>query len=239
MRYWTNFFRKETREPSSLEFVPENRLISLLNHWEFQTVIDAGAHNGTWSRRVISRISLLPNPVVALIDPITEVSPENLHTLQSFSDVKLFRVALGAERSTRRFKIASNSGESSSFLELGRNHIEAAPWVVFEDSEMIDMVPLDELLPEVVGPCLLKLDLQGFELEALEGALRTLVKVEVVVIEASLVETYIGGPTLKHLISFFELHGFELIGMTEGFSVQNLGPMIQMDAVFARNNSVD
>jgi FkbM family methyltransferase len=230
-------FRKVDNPVTFSEFLPRNRLINLLRHWRFKTVIDAGSHDGTWSKDVVPLLNLLPSPMTVLIDPIRDVTPENFETIRKHSDVKSFRVAVGAARSTKTFKIASNFGESSSFLELGQNHIDAAPEVVFERSELIEIIPLDDLLSSVTGPCLLKLDLQGYELEALAGAKKTLASVEVAVVEASLVEAYVGGSTLKSLISFFELNDFRLVGMTESFSEKNLGAMVQMDAVFSRNPS--
>ncbi len=226
-----------TAEVTSLShLIPRNRLINLLRHWEFSSVIDAGAHDGTWAKDVLPFLNLQSNPNLLLIDPITSLSPKNFEILKKFTKIQSHALALGSESKSAAFHIASNSGESSSFMEFSNAHLGAAPEVFFEEIRNVSMVPLDLLADSLLGPILLKLDLQGYEIEALKGAKNTLSKVEVLVIEASLVEAYIGGSTLKSLISYLEPLGFSLVGLVESFSEKNYGKMIQMDAIFARNS---
>jgi FkbM family methyltransferase len=215
--------------------IPRNRLINLLRQWEFSTVIDAGSHDGTWSRDVVPFLNLETNPTVLLIDPITEPKESNVQFLSKISNLITHKVAIGSTSGFMSFNVASNAGESSSFLEFAKAHTEAAPEVFYQKKQEIQLIKLDEVTTGLKGPILLKLDLQGFEIQALQGAIETISRVSVIVVEASLVETYEGGSTLLGLMTFLSKFDFQLVGLVESFSEKNYGKMIQMDAVFARS----
>jgi len=75
----------------------------------------------------------------------------------------------------------------------------------------IQVVRLDESrIKDELGPLLLKLDVQGFEHEALKGASALLDKVALIEIETSFREMYAG--ELKHteLITYLESQGFTI-----------------------------
>jgi FkbM family methyltransferase len=72
---------------------------------------------------------------------------------------------------------------------------------------------LDAMYPsETFG--LIKLDVQGAELEALKGATRMLQYADVVVAEASFVRYNLGAPLIDDLIRFMQDHGFLLADST-------------------------
>ena len=85
-------------------------------------------------------------------------------------------------------------------------------------------------------PILLKLDLQGHELEALRGASATLQKTEAVVVETAFAATYEGEPTFHALNGFLDMAGFGF-DRALNFARDTQGTIFQMDALFTREAS--
>lgn len=82
------------------------------------------------------------------------------------------RFALGAEDGTATLSVAGNS-QSSSLLPMREAHVEAAPGSGYVAQENIAVRRLDDLWPELAGKAMrpyLKIDVQGFERQVLEGA---------------------------------------------------------------------
>jgi hypothetical protein len=80
------------------------------------------------------------------------------------------------------------------------------------------MRTLDSLLKDYrdqtgvdIRPTLLKLDVQGFELEAFKGAMETLSSVEVLVIETSLLQYNEGSPLLGEVLIALDCLGFQVL----------------------------
>ena len=71
---------------------------------------------------------------------------------------------------------------------------------------------------------LVKIDVQGFELQVLQGAVSTLKKVQFVLVESSKVELYEGQALFSDVDQFLTQHGFGLIK-----SDQNAVDVIQSD----------
>jgi len=221
-------------------YIPINRLTLLLSHFSFDGVIDGGAHRGQWSASVVPHLQAVKRPTVFCIDPLFEPSDTAREQIEAVGDLRVIRAALGAERGRQTFHKASNDGQSSSFLSFAPAHTDAAPSIHFSSEVEVNVMPLDDLIEMgAKGTLLLKLDLQGYELQALSGARELLSSVTAIVVEASLQETYVTGSTLIQLAAELGPKGFVLAGLHESFSFPNWGAMVQVDAVFIREHLFD
>jgi FkbM family methyltransferase len=110
------------------------------------------------------------------------------------------------------FNVASNEGQSSSFLEFGTHAIEH-PTVKYVQQIPMITVRVDTLLKReglTVGPgWFLNVDLQGAELLALEGMGLLLNQFNQVYIEVNERELYKGCPSATVINSYLGFKGFE------------------------------
>lgn len=80
----------------------------------------------------------------------------------------------------------------------------------------------------------MKLDVQGFELEVLRGAVRTLEQIEVLEAELSLVPLYDGAPLFGDVVRYLDERNFGLLGREPGFADPRTGALLQVDGLLAR-----
>lgn len=91
---------------------------------------------------------------------------------------------------------------------------------------------------QVKGPFLLKIDVQGYELHVLRGAIQVLKETQVVILEVSLIPLHNFAPTPSDIILFFKDQGFRLFDVY-GFNRRPCNKDLwQVDWVFVRNESV-
>jgi FkbM family methyltransferase len=145
------------------------------------------------------------------------------------------QVALADESGTVRMNGAENQELSSSMLEWD----EAAPITPapFIGTEEVPQERLDDLGERFLGPrdrLMLKLDVQGYELQVLAGAARTLPQVEVLDIELALKPLYHGQPDYRAMLDHLAREGFALAGVEPGFTDWSTGVMYEFDALFLR-----
>ena len=87
-------------------------------------------------------------------------------------------------------------------------------------------------------PDLVKLDIQGFELEALLGAEKIFGKTELFILEVSLFPFLPGWPLAREVISFMSARGYELYDIC-GSSRRPLdGALGQLDVAFVKGNGM-
>ena len=98
----------------------------------------------------------------------------------------------------------------------------------------IDAGPLNQNLkaPDINGPALLKLDVQGFEKQALEGCEELLFEFSYIYVECSFIELYKGQALAAEVIDYLHAHQFTLIGVHNIFTNPS-GVAIQGDFLFA------
>ena len=80
---------------------------------------------------------------------------------------------------------------------------------------------------------MLKLDVQGFELNVLNGGTNFLNKVDYILIELSFKQLYIGQPLFNELYSFLREKNFELVDILDFSRNPNSFEMLQVDALFS------
>lgn len=126
----------------------------------------------------------------------------------------------------------SNNGQSSSILAFG-THSTSYPEIKYIDKVSVPMMTIDCYLDALAVSRyffnFINLDIQGFELEALQGALRQLSFVDYVYCEVNIAPLYLGCPTLTDIDILLSHHGFQRVALE--LTGQGWG-----DAFYSRKN---
>lgn len=201
----------------------------LLRH-VFETVLDAGANKGQFALAV--RASQ-PGASIIAFEPLSEPAAIFESVLPA-GQAKLFRVALGATEEAATIHV-SRRMDSSSLLPIGNAQVAAFPGTEAVGTESISVVPLDKLASslELRRPVLLKIDVQGFELEVLKGGRETLARIDDIYVELSYRALYDGQPLAHDVIDWLRQYGFILSGIyNTAFAAD--GSPVQSDIHFRR-----
>src|SRR5260370_41856588 len=146
------------------------------------------------------------------------------------------RMALGDHEGTLLMNVAANNG-SSSALPMLDTHLRAAPKSVYIGSETVPVSRLDTIAEDLrVGGqnLFLRIDVQAFERQVLEGAARLLARTRGVQLELSLAPLYQGQTLFLPLVDSLAKKGFELWALIPGMIDKETGRTLQVDGVFFR-----
>lgn len=195
-------------------------------------VIDVGANRGQFGQEI--RKAGYTGRIVS-IEPLAG-SFRQLERLSSRDDLWTgLRFAVGAKSGTATMHVAANEGASSSLLPMLDLHARAAPNAQYVAEEQVDVLPLDELVWPLWGDMrsmFLKVDVQGYELQVLEGGVETLGKSSLVQLEMSLLPIYETAPTYQDVLEFMEDRAFRLVGLEPVFAAPT-GVLLAADGLFA------
>jgi FkbM family methyltransferase len=194
-----------------------------------KTLIDVGANKGQFS--VMAR-ELFPDLEILAFEPLGAESKQLTKVVRQ--PMTLYRTALGRARGTATFFVASRA-DSSSLLEP--NGKQLAVYQVSKKEEIrVPVAQLTEVidLARLRRPILLKIDVQGAELEVLKGAESQLSLIDAIYCEVSFVELYNGQPLADEITSYLSAHGFSLRGVFNQSVTDKFGPT-QADFLFSRN----
>jgi FkbM family methyltransferase len=209
------------------------RMQCLFNYYNIDLVLDVGANRGDYAKfirelgyagRIVSfePLSSAYSQLQASSckDPLWEVAP---------------RTAIGSKNEEVTINIAANS-QSSSILEMLETHVEACPASAYCGSERVSLSRLDTIAKNYINSdtssIFLKMDVQGFEKEAIAGASQILHLIKGIQVELSLVPLYKGEFFYKEMIELIENLGYELYGVIPGFTDVKTGRLMQMDGIF-------
>jgi FkbM family methyltransferase len=146
-------------------------------------VVDVGAHRGQFS---LLALELFPRATVLAFEPLTRAHRRLARLLGDEPRFRLYPMALGREAGERPLLIAARDDCSSLRAATGAQ-MALEPRSRSVGSERVPVARLDEVLraDQLRAPALLKIDVQGQELEVLDGALGLLSHFEVIYLEAS------------------------------------------------------
>ena len=147
---------------------------------------------------------------VYAVEPNGTLADQLAENLARFENFKLFEVAAGSKKSFAELHLADNDGQSSSLLEP-RVHITEAPHVKFPGKIRVPVERLDDLLTVDECPKAWVIDVQGFELEALEGAGNLLHHVDLLFAEVNRGEVYANCVQVAELDSFLRRFGLRRV----------------------------
>lgn len=210
------------------------RMIRLLDYHNIDLVLDIGANvgqyasllrEGGFSGKIVSfePISSAHSKLLSLSrnDPMWEIAPQ---------------MAIGNDDGSVEINISSNS-YSSSILDLLDSHLRSAPDAAFCNKETVRLSRLDTIAAQYINQSrntFLKIDVQGYERQVIEGAKQILSELKGIQLELSLVPLYKDQPLYLEMVKLIEDLGFELYAYVPGFTDLQSGRMLQMDGIFFR-----
>ena len=214
--------------------------MEVLRRGEVELVLDIGANRGQFGSRL--REAGYFGRLISL-EPGTEAF--GLLSTRAASDPRwlVFNLALGAEEAELTLNLSANRGESSSLLPMLPLHYESAPNTEYVGTEQVSVTSLSTFLTrhEVHERSIyLKLDVQGYELEALKGCsagdLQRIVGVEAELTHQPL---YAGQPLIDEVAGYLYDAGFYLVSQEPVFVRRQTAICLQSDAIFARRGLLD
>lgn len=139
-------------EPLETLFIKENIKSSM-------TIIDIGANIGYYTT-IFSKLS--ENGTIFAFEPDTEnfsLLKRNCH-LNKFKNTQIFNFACGNTNQTKSLFISNdNKGDHRTYMVEGEER----------ESKLIKMIRLDDFLQNIPKLDFVKLDIQGFEFQAIKG----------------------------------------------------------------------
>jgi FkbM family methyltransferase len=190
-----------------------------------RTVVDVGVATGTEEL-----YRSFPDSYILLIEPLKEFEPDLKAILKRYKGSYVLAAA-GSSSAQVTFNVHKNHmGGSSLYKE--QMGTEADGYEI-----TIPMLRIDDILidKQLKGPYLIKIDVQGAELNALEGAQMALLEAEVVVLEVSMFEFMKGAPQFFDVVSYMKNHGFVAYDIILGWNRPLDNALGQIDIVFVKD----
>jgi FkbM family methyltransferase len=144
------------------------------------------------------------------------------------------RMALGNSDGTANINVAAHA-EASSLLPTADVLTRLVPQAVYMSAEPVQVRRLDSLgVPSAGRQALLKIDVQGFEMNVLEGATATLEATDAILIEMSFLTLYQGQVLARDLWNWLHERSFDLWRLDPMFTVGGSYRFAQADGLFVR-----
>jgi FkbM family methyltransferase len=206
---------------------------SILRHLPFDFVVDVGASRGQFSL-VCRRI----NPAARIVgfEPLAEPARVYRALFAGDHEVRLCETALGGA-SGRVIMHISARDDSSSLLPIAQAQSDNYPGSGEVGTREVAVSTLKEAISdqEMGRHSLLKIDVQGYELEVLRSADMLLSRFQWVYVECSYVPLYEGQPLANDVTDFLEARGFTLSGRYNVSCIKGTGQPLQADLLFQRH----
>ena len=213
--------------------VEHSSILEELNSLGIRTIFDIGANRGQFT--LVARRHF-PNARIYSFEPLQEPAAIYGQVFASDPNVSLHEFAIGPEDDSSVIHV-SNADDSSSLLPIASLQSSLFPGTEEKEERKITVRRLDSILePEdIESPALLKIDVQGFEKEVLQGCQSLLERFSCVYVECSFVELYAGQALAYEVISLLERHEFVLSGIYN-LCYDKKGIAIQGDFLFERKS---
>jgi FkbM family methyltransferase len=201
---------------------------------DLNTIIDIGANRGQFA---LAAREYCPQASVMSFEPLSKAAAVYREVFAGDKKVILHEAAIGPSEQTMRMHLSARE-DSSSLLPISAAQEDNFPGTGEVGTLDVSVAPLEKYIldKDLVRPMLLKLDVQGFEFEALLGCASLLNQVDVIYCECSFVELYDGQKLAFDIIDWLAQKGFQLTGIYNPLYGKS-GETLQADFMFKSNST--
>jgi len=203
----------------------------VLSGLDCRTVVDIGANRGQFA--LVAR-QCQPEAWIISFEPLPAAAAKFRALFAGDDRVTLHEAAIGPAPGNATIHI-SRRDDSSSLLPITSAQVALFPGTAEIATAIVRVAPLRQFISaaDIQIPALLKVDVQGFELEALRGCEDLLDQFTCVYVECSFVELYAGQSLADEVIAWLRERGFRLRGV-HNMEYDRDGRAVQADFLFAR-----
>jgi FkbM family methyltransferase len=158
------------------------QMLGFIDNTQAVSLIDIGANRGEFSRDFNHFYP--KNNFISCFEPNPSLRSVLQKNLEQVPAVTIFPFGLGSENVVLDLKVPDGADGLGSFLTYNTSsdeHYGTSNARTFS----VDVKRLDDVIPDIRGPAIVKIDTQGFEKSVLEGATKTLAKCDAVLLECS------------------------------------------------------
>lgn len=196
------------------------------------TVVDIGANRGQFA---LAAAHCCPEAQIVSFEPLAGPAAVYREVFAGDLRTTLVESAIGSQPGEAMIHLSARD-DSSSLLQITAAQNALFPGTAETGTTTVQMARLAEKLPAALqAPALLKLDVQGFELEALAGCEDLLDRFDWVYVECSFVELYAGQAFADAVIAWLRERSFALRGVYNT-SYDAQGRALQADFLFGRES---
>ena len=213
---------------------PHYQLLKALERFGVDLVFDIGGNIGQFAHHLRS-VGFKGN--IVSFEPLSAAHSALVTATKGDSRWQVHpRTAVGDRDGEIVINIAGNS-VSSSVLPMLEAHATAEVSSAYVATEQAPLARLDTVSHPYLqdeSRCFVKIDVQGFEWQVLDGAAETLNRTQGVLCELSLVPLYAGQHLWQEVMGRLEAQGFTLWAIQPGFTDPRDGRTLQVDGIFFR-----
>lgn len=199
-------------------------------------ILDVGANSGQYA--TLMRQLGYANQIISF-EPLHTVFTTLQTKTEKDSKWDAHNFALGEKNYTTHINVSKNTF-SSSILDISSKHVEAAPDSVVIEKEEIEVKTLNDFFPTLQSKyknSFLKLDVQGFEKNVLEGASNVLHLMKGVQLELSLSPLYQNETGFAEMLTYMNVKGFELVSLENSLVDDATAFLLQADGIFINKHA--
>jgi FkbM family methyltransferase len=219
---------KKLSNPSLVSFVFCKNLKAFANSdrgRQIDRIIDVGANEGQFA--FMARYAW-PSARIDCFEPDPDAFSRLKENHGTDNLITFYDSAVGSESK----ELLLNLGETSAQNSLLREHGKSSQGTI-----RVPVKILDEIYPFVQGETtLLKIDVQGYELEVLKGSQELLKQVKFVLLEISLEDLFEGGIEIDTIWSFMRTHKYKYHSIIDQYQdrYSMSQRIVQMDVIFEK-----
>jgi FkbM family methyltransferase len=199
------------------------------------SVLDIGANIGQSGQR-FRRLGF-DGPILSC-EPIGNLFEQLRENSKDDPQWNIIQCAVGAQPGDVKMQVSGGSAEASSILEMTENVLRNEPLQRPVREETVQLRTLDSLLASNVASsdrCFVKIDVQGYEGEVINGLEREAERVVGMQVEMSIVRNYKGEDLMVDMLPRLQSRGFALVGLECGWGNSLTSEVYQVDGYFFRS----
>ena len=189
----------------------------------FKNILDIGACNGSWSLLVKS---IFPGVNILML----EANNDKEHILKKIGNYKIALLSSEANKEVNYYKSLSDDASGNSI------YLENTNYKFIPEKRITTTLKL--IVPKDVNYDLIKMDVQGSELDIIKGGLDIIKKTKFLLLELQIFEYNKDAPMLSEVLTYLKNINFDLVDVFD-LLYSSSGSLIQIDGFFVNRDFYD
>ncbi len=172
----------------------------MLRNLDLLTIIDVGSNRVQFA--LVVRY-LFPNAKIICFKPLSGPASISQSVFANEDNICLHNVAIVLESKMTNINLSADD-DSSSLLPITDLQDKLFPGTAHKKTEKVKLLHISDLLSaeQIQGPVLLKVDVQGYELQVLKSFGELLANFEYIYVECPIAELYAGQALAYEVLAF-------------------------------------